>query len=141
MFESFPFINNNNSINGTLLFDDDNKTIVQFSSTLLSLHTNFIQRVSPIIKKVLCEIRNSFGNRIFVIARIMFGNIENESSPIRVGEFNFDSFTNTIVSSDTIDTGHVILEFYVQRPIRRHLWQAPSIYYDDESGYNSDESL
>lgn len=137
MFESFPIINQN-SINGTVLYDDDTKTIIQFSSTVLSSHSNFIERVSPLVKKVLYEINNSIGNKIFVIARIMFGNFENESSPI--DEFNFDSFANTDITSGIKDTGHVILEFNAQPP-RRRLWDAPPTYYEAESGYNSDESL
>ena len=138
MFESFPILNKN-SINGFIIFDDDSKTIIQFSSTVLSSYSNFIERVSPLVKKIISEV--NIGNNLFLITRILFGHFENESSSMRVDEFNFDNFANTIVPSGIRDSGHVILEFRSEQFYARRLWSLPNMYYTDDSGYNSEESL
>lgn len=137
------FYFNKNAINVSVIYQDDTKTIVQLSSEIKSAYSNFIQRLLPCVNQVLNEFKTT-GQPFIIVATLMFGNFEKKSLPKRleVFEMEYILFHNEN-SINFEDTGHLILEFHVAKYYNAdiNLWHAPPIYANDDSAYNSEESL
>ena len=137
----FLYIQNKNSITVNVIYNDDDKFIIQCSSQILSSLQNFMHRLLPLFNEIIQALKIK-GQRAVIVTKLMFDNVENESIPKHLNNFiPEDNMAALNFYSEAQDTGHFIIEVLTRFENRR-LWYLPPINMstEDDSDYHSEES-
>ena len=130
------------NINVNLILNDEDKSIISFTSVVPSTLSSFIHRLKLVGEHVIPTLKQQDGHRtLLVTPSLFFGNYSNTLKRVYLKDFYLKSALDKLmIATNEIDGGNFELEIgHPNSYLGGNLFTTPGIY-EDESNYNSDES-